>query len=233
MSTDRDLRRPAGAGPPGTRPRWRPASYPWSKRAFDLAVALTALIVLSPLLIVVAVLVRATTPGPVLFRQSRLGLGRRPFVLYKFRTMYPGRPDDVHREYIRKLLTQDQPPAGGRRGLYKLERDPRVTPPGWLLRRTSVDELPQLLNVVRGEMSLVGPRPPLAWEAELVGPAYDRRFAVPPGLTGLWQVSGRNRLTMRQGLDLDVEYARRRSFWLDLVILAKTVPVLLTARGAA
>jgi lipopolysaccharide/colanic/teichoic acid biosynthesis glycosyltransferase len=233
MSTDRDLRRPAGAGRPGTRPRSRPASYPWSKRAFDLAVALTALIVLSPLLIVVAVLVRATTPGPVLFRQSRLGLGRRPFVLYKFRTMYPGRPDDVHREYIRKLLTQDQPPAGGRRGLYKLERDPRVTPPGRLLRRTSVDELPQLLNVVRGEMSLVGPRPPLAWEAELAGPAYDQRFAVPPGLTGLWQVSGRNRLTMRQGLDLDVEYARRRSFWLDLVILAKTVPVLLTARGAA
>jgi lipopolysaccharide/colanic/teichoic acid biosynthesis glycosyltransferase len=133
---------------------------------------------------------------------------------------------------VRQLLAEEQPSAGGGRGLYKLEHDPRVTPLGHFLRRSSIDELPQLLNVVRGEMSLVGPRPALPWEVELVGPAYRPRFAVLPGLTGLWQVSGRNHLTMRQGLDLDLEYVRRRSFAFDLWILFRTIPAVLTTRGA-
>ena len=177
-------------------------------------------------------MVRLTTPGPALFRQVRLGRERRPFLLYKFRTMVDGTPGDVHREYVSKLLTDDQPPAGGRRGLYKLEDDPRITPLGRLLRRMSIDELPQLLNVIRGEMSLVGPRPALPWEAELMAPADSQRFRVLPGLTGLWQVSGRSRLTMRQALDLDVEYVRRQSFALDFGILLKTVPVVLSTNGA-
>jgi lipopolysaccharide/colanic/teichoic acid biosynthesis glycosyltransferase len=207
--------------------------YALGKRLFDLAAAFAVLILLSPLLILVAATVRLNTPGPALIQQTRLGQRRRQFVLYKFRTMYLGSSDDVHREYVRKLLTQDHPPVGGRRGLYKLEGDARVTPVGRLLRRTSIDELPQLFNVIRGDMSLVGPRPPLPWEAELIGQVYDQRFRVPPGLTGLWQVSGRNRLTMKQGLDLDMEYVRRQSFSLDLAILLKTVPVVLTTRGAA
>jgi lipopolysaccharide/colanic/teichoic acid biosynthesis glycosyltransferase len=203
-----------------------------AKRLLDLALALTGLIVLSPLLAVVAVLIRLTTPGPALFRQTRLGKDSRTFVLYKFRTMYTGCPDAVHREYVRKLLTEDQPPDGGRNGVFKLEGDDRITPIGRLVRRTSIDELPQLLNVIRGDMSLVGPRPALPWEAEIFGAGYAGRFTVPPGLTGLWQVSGRNSLTMRQGLDLDLEYVARQSLPLDLWILLRTIPVVLSTHGA-
>jgi lipopolysaccharide/colanic/teichoic acid biosynthesis glycosyltransferase len=203
-----------------------------AKRLIDLALALTALLCLSPLLAVVAVLIRLTTPGPALFRQTRLGKDSRPFVLYKFRTMHTGCPDAVHREYVSKLLTEDQPPDGGRNGVFKLEGDDRITPIGRLVRRTSIDELPQLLNVIRGDMSLVGPRPALAWEAEMFGAGYAARFTVPPGLTGLWQVSGRNSLTMRQGLDLDLEYVARQSVALDLWILLKTIPVVLSTHGA-
>jgi lipopolysaccharide/colanic/teichoic acid biosynthesis glycosyltransferase len=217
--------RPAATGalsPPGRLP----------KRVLDLTVALPCLILAAPLLLAVAVMIRLTTPGPALFRQARLGRDRRPFVLCKFRTMYAGCPDDVHREYVRKLLTDPRPPDGGREGVFKLGGDARITPIGRLLRRTSIDELPQLLNVVRGDMSLVGPRPALDWEAEMFGEAYERRFAVPPGLTGLWQVSGRNALTMKEGLDLDLEYVGRQSVALDLRILARTIPVVLSTRGA-
>jgi lipopolysaccharide/colanic/teichoic acid biosynthesis glycosyltransferase len=203
-----------------------------AKRALDLAIAVTALILLSPLLVALALVVRLTTPGPALFRQTRLGRNGRPFVLYKFRTMHTGCPDAVHREYVRKLLTDDQPPDGGRAGVFKLEGDDRITPAGRWIRRTSMDELPQLLNVIRGDMSLVGPRPALPWEAELFGDAYFGRFRVPPGLTGLWQVSGRNHLTMRQGLELDLEYVRSQSLSLDVWILLRTIPVVLSTHGA-
>jgi len=203
-----------------------------AKRVLDLILATMCLLVVSPLLVAVAVAIRLNTPGPALFRQTRLGKYRRPFVLCKFRTMYTGCPDDVHREYVTKLLTDDQPPDGGRDGVFKLEDDARITPIGRLLRKTSIDELPQLINVIRGHMSLVGPRPPLPWEAELFDAVFFGRFAVPPGLTGLWQVSGRNSLTMKQGLELDLEYVRRQSLALDMWILAKTVPVVLSTRGA-
>jgi lipopolysaccharide/colanic/teichoic acid biosynthesis glycosyltransferase len=202
------------------------------KPLFDLVVALLLLVIMCPLLAAVAVLVRLTTPGPALFRQTRIGRDHRPFVLYKFRSMYAGSADDVHRQYVRTLLTHDQPPAGGQRGLFKLEDDPRITPLGRLLRKTSIDELPQLLNVIRGDMSLVGPRPALPWEAEMMDKAHGGRFGVRPGVTGLWQVSGRSSLTMRQALELDVEYARRQSMALDLKILLKTIPVVVSARGA-
>jgi lipopolysaccharide/colanic/teichoic acid biosynthesis glycosyltransferase len=146
--------------------------------------------------------------------------------------MYDGCHDEVHRRYVSRLITDDDAAAGGGRGLYKLEGDTRITPLGHVLRRLSVDELPQLLNVIRGDMSLVGPRPALPWEAELFRAPYDQRFFVMPGITGLWQVSGRSRLTFRQALELDVEYVRRRCFALDLRILLKTIPVVLTTRGA-
>ena len=203
-----------------------------AKRAVDLLVARPCLVLAAPLLLAVAAAIRLTTPGPALFRQVRVGRDRRPFAICKFRTMYTGCGDQVHREYVTRLLTDEAAPDGGRSGVFKLDQDPRITPLGRLLRRTSLDELPQLLNVVRGDMSLVGPRPALSWEAEMFGAGYAARFAVPPGLTGLWQVSGRNALTMRQGLDLDLEYVRRQSLAFDLWILARTVPVVLSTRGA-
>ena len=203
------------------------------KRALDLTLASLALVVLSPLLAAIWLAVRLSSPGPAVFRQERLGLGERPFMMYKFRSMRIGTSDAIHRDYVSRMLTGD----GGQveaasNGLFKLEHDPRVTPLGEWLRKTSLDELPQLVNVVRGDMSLVGPRPVLAWEAELFSEQSRARFQTRPGLTGLWQVSGRNLLTMPQALELDVEYVRRQSLWLDLTILARTVPAQLR-RGAA
>ncbi len=219
--------------PPPARPRTRKHTVPWrGKRPFDLVIAMICLIILMPLLVVTGVAVRLTTPGPVLFRQTRLGLHGRRFVLYKFRTMYDGCPDELHRRYVRQLLTVGAAPAAGVGGRYKLEADPRITRVGWMLRLTSIDELPQLLNVIRGEMSLVGPRPALPWEAEMFADGHRQRFLVPPGITGLWQVSGRSQLTMKQALDLDVDYVRRQSFALDLAIVLRTVPAVLSTRGA-
>jgi lipopolysaccharide/colanic/teichoic acid biosynthesis glycosyltransferase len=198
-----------------------------------VVVATVLLVVLSPLLLVIALLVRVSSPGPALFRQTRLGHRERPFTVLKFRTMWVGGDHSAHRRYVAQLLTEPAPPFGGRPGLYKLADDPRVTPIGSLLRRTSLDELPQLVNVVRGEMSLVGPRPVLPWEAELFEPRHRARFLVRPGITGLWQVSGRNRVTMRQALDLDLRYVETRSLALDLSIIWRTIPALMRWLGTA
>jgi len=203
-----------------------------AKRTLDIAVSLALIIILAPLLMLLISLVWSTSSGPALFRQERLGRDRRPFTMLKLRTMYAGKNDRIHREYVTRLLSAGpEAAASPDGGLYKLDADPRVTRVGAWLRRTSLDELPQLVNVLRGEMSLVGPRPVLAWEAEMFGERYQRRFAVKPGLTGLWQVSGRSRLSMGTALELDVEYVARRSFAYDLVILFRTVPAVL--RGGA
>jgi lipopolysaccharide/colanic/teichoic acid biosynthesis glycosyltransferase len=198
-----------------------------AKRALDIVVSAAALAVLAPLLAALWLLVRWTSPGPGFFRQERLGRGMRPFPMLKLRSMYTGDSDQIHREYVAGLIAGDQEP--GPRGLFKLEADPRITPLGAWLRRTSLDELPQLFNVLRGDMSLVGPRPVLPWEAEMwpsVYSEYPRRFEVRPGITGLWQVSGRSRLSVEESLKLDTEYVERRGFGLDLVILARTLPAL-------
>jgi lipopolysaccharide/colanic/teichoic acid biosynthesis glycosyltransferase len=165
-----------------------------------------------------------------MFRQERLGRNKQPFTLLKLRTMYTGNDDRMHRDYVTCLLVGQATP-GGHSGLFKLDADPRITPLGAWLRRSSLDELPQLFNVLSGEMSLVGPRPVLPWEAQLFEEAHLERFAVKPGITGLWQVNGRSRLSMREALELDVEYVIRRSFTLDLVILLRTVPAVF--RGGA
>lgn len=203
-----------------------------AKRAVDLLLAGLLLVALSPLLLAIAATIRLTSPGPALFRQVRVGYRLAPFVILKFRTMYQDNDDTVHRAYVRAMLTGQPAPADPERGIYKLTDDPRVTRIGRLLRRTSLDELPQLINVLGGHMSLVGPRPVLPWEAELFEPRHQLRFAVKPGMTGLWQVSGRNVLTMQQALDLDVSYVRRRSMVLDLVTLLRTIVVVLSSRGA-
>jgi len=204
-----------------------------AKRALDLLVASLLLVLLSPVLLLVAVVVRLNSPGPALFRQVRAGHRCAPFVMLKFRSMYQDNDDAIHRDFVTSMLTTGRPPLDDPRQLYKLTGDPRVTAVGGFLRKLSLDELPQLINVVRGEMSLVGPRPALPWEAALFQPRHQARFTVKPGITGLWQVSGRNLLTMQQALELDVEYARRHNFFLDLATLARTVPVVLTRRGAS
>jgi lipopolysaccharide/colanic/teichoic acid biosynthesis glycosyltransferase len=203
-----------------------------AKRAIDVVLASLLLLVLWPLLLAIAVAIRLTSTGPALFHQLRVGYRLRPFVILKFRTMHQDNDDAVHRAYVRTMLTGEAMPADPGRGIYKLTDDPRVTAIGRLLRRTSLDELPQLLNVLRGHMSLVGPRPVLPWEAELFEPRHRVRFAVKPGMTGLWQVSGRSVLTMQQALDLDVSYVRRRNLTLDLVTLLRTILVVFSSRGA-
>jgi lipopolysaccharide/colanic/teichoic acid biosynthesis glycosyltransferase len=199
-------------------------------RVLDVVVGGAALIVLSPVMAVVGAVVACTSRGPALFRQVRLGRNGRPFVMYKFRTMRVGSDDQPHREYVARLLAEPAM-ADGLGGVYKLADDPRITRVGRWLRETSLDELPQLFNVLKGDMSLVGPRPVLPWEAVLFGPAYDRRFEVRPGITGLWQCSGRNKLTMTQALDLDLRYVEEQSLRLDVAILLRTLPVVVGRVG--
>jgi lipopolysaccharide/colanic/teichoic acid biosynthesis glycosyltransferase len=223
------LRRPGRTTSPVQRTRvHRRRGMP---RVVDLVLGGAALLVLAPLMAGVALLVKCTSRGSVLFAQTRLGQDGEPFRMLKFRTMFADCDDRLHREYVQKLLTT---PAAALNpgGLYKLVDDPRITRLGRWLRRSSLDELPQLINVLRGEMSLVGPRPALPWEAAMYDPRYATRFDVRPGITGLWQISGRNRLTATQALDLDVEYVERRSFRLDLAILCRTIPTVLSRDGA-
>ena len=197
-----------------------------AKAILDFFGSLVGIVVLAPLLVLLWCLVRWTSAGPALYRQERLGRGKQPFTLLKFRTMYINNDDQIHRQYVTSLLSDDEAPLGGQRGLYKLENDPRITAVGGWLRRLSLDELPQLLNVLKGEMSLVGPRPVLAWEAEMFRESDQQRFEVKPGITGLWQVRGRSRLSYKEQLELDAEYVRRHSFALDLAILVGTIPAL-------
>jgi lipopolysaccharide/colanic/teichoic acid biosynthesis glycosyltransferase len=194
----------------------------------DLTGAAFLLLVLWPVVLAAGLAVRATSPGPMLFRQERVGRGGRTFTMLKLRTMRTGASDALHRAYVGRLLSGQ---ALAVDGLYKLQGDARVTTVGGFLRRTSVDEIPQLWNVLRGHMSLVGPRPSLPWEVDLFPPWARRRFDVRPGLTGLWQVSGRSRLSMLDGLALDVRYVERRSLLVDLVILVRTVGAV-CGRGA-
>jgi lipopolysaccharide/colanic/teichoic acid biosynthesis glycosyltransferase len=204
-------------------------------RALDVCLATLLLILLAPPLALIAIAIRLQSPGPVIFRQRRVGLDGEEFVLNKFRTMHDGVEHDVHREYVMQLIAGDMPSGLGPDGqpCFKLAKDVRVTQVGRVLRRTSLDELPQLWNVLRGEMSLVGPRPPIPYEVDKYPPHWFERFAVRPGLTGLWQVNGRSTVTLEEMIRLDAEYVRRRSLRLNLAILARTVPVVLSTKGAS
>ena len=197
------------------RPGWNAA-----KRAVDVVGALLILTALAPVLLAVAIAVRLESPGPALFRQRRYGLDRRAFTVLKFRTMYTGTSSESHRRYIAELAASAR--SGRSDELKKLTSDPRVTRVGAHLRKWSIDELPQLLNVVAGQMSLVGPRPAIDYELEHYEPHHFERFQVRPGLTGLWQVSGRSQLGFNEMLDLDVEYARTCGPLTDARILLRT-----------
>lgn len=200
-----------------------------SRRVIDVVGAAVLLLLSSPVLLLVAVWIRLDDGGPVLFRQQRVGLHGELFTLFKFRSMRMGCDDRAHRSLIAAELRGEDTCQDGST---KLGNDPRVTRPGRFLRRTSLDEFPQLLNVLRGEMSLVGPRPCLEWEAAMFPPEYAERFSVRPGLTGLWQVRGRSTVGTLDMLRLDVEYVRTRRIRRDLSILASTVVALLRTDGA-
>lgn len=190
------------------------------KRAIDVVLASVLLLLLSPLFAYLAFRVKRDLPGPIFFRQKRLGLNMHEFTALKFRTMRTGVDESVHRDYIRATMNSKAPV--GSNGLYKLDRAAETTPFGHWLRRTSLDELPQLLNVLKGDMSLVGPRPCIRYETENFEPHHFERFLVQPGMTGLWQVTARARSTFGEALDMDVAYARGWSLGLDLRLLCRT-----------
>jgi len=202
-------------------------------RLFDVVFAMALILLLSPILIAVTLSVRLDSRGPAFFRQRRVGYKEREFTLFKFRSMRVDADPRGHQEYVTALIKgEGSSPNGGRENLYKLAVDNRITPVGRWIRRWSLDELPQLFNVVRGDMTLVGPRPAIPYEVAEYPSWYRKRFSVKPGLTGYWQVSGRSERTYEEMVRLDIEYAKRRSIGLDLSILLKTPWVVLSRKGA-
>jgi exopolysaccharide biosynthesis polyprenyl glycosylphosphotransferase len=201
------------------------------KRGLDIAIASIGLAVMLPFFAVVALLIRRDSHGPVFFRQTRLGLNQRPFTMLKFRSMRDGTSDVDHRRYLEAAARPDGAVHADR--LFKLDRSDAITPVGRWLRRTSLDELPQLLNVLRGDMSLVGPRPCLAYEIEHFENHHFDRFLVPAGITGLWQVTARAHATFVEALDMDVAYARGWSLGLDVALALKTIRQLIGGRSTA
>lgn len=195
------------------------------KRAMDVAGSLAAIVVLSPLFLLAAICVRLTSEGPVLFKQERLGQFGSKFMCFKFRTMYANNDPKIHQEFMKRVISgaADGKTEGGNGPIYKMTHDPRITRIGRILRRTSLDELPQFFNVLRGEMSLVGPRPPLAYEYQEYDIWHRRRvLEAKPGITGLWQIRGRSRVQFDDMVRLDLQYVRKWSLWLDIRILFAT-----------
>lgn len=205
---------PAESAPLPPLPAW--------KRAIDLAGVTLALPALVACTVAAAVVLQCNAPGPVFFRQERIGHLGRKFLIYKFRTMRLGAETGSHEAHVTSLLQSNRP-------MQKLDgrRDPRLVPGGWLVRASGLDELPQILNVLRGEMSLVGPRPCMAYEFDQYTAQQKQRCEALPGLTGLWQVSGKNRTTFDTMIRLDIAYAKQRSLWLDLKIIGLTLPALI------
>jgi lipopolysaccharide/colanic/teichoic acid biosynthesis glycosyltransferase len=210
----------------------RATIYRVIKRALDIIGSLTLLILLSPLFLLIAALAKLKSPGPVFFGQVRIGEMMKPFTMLKFRTMHVDADHELHQRYVTEFINSTAATCGPDK-VFKLTNDPRVTPVGRFLRKTSLDELPQLWNVLRGDMSLVGPRPPLGYELEQYKPWHYRRvLEAKPGITGLWQVAGRSRTTFDQMVRLDLRYARTCSVWTDIKILLATPAAVISGKGA-
>jgi lipopolysaccharide/colanic/teichoic acid biosynthesis glycosyltransferase len=203
----------------------------FGKRALDVAISVPAIVVLTPVFIVLWIAIHLDSPGPAIFCQRRIGRGEKPFNCFKFRTLRHNADQNVHREAIRRAWARE-PLSNDPDAPYKLTDDPRVTRVGGVLRRTSFDELPQLLNVLRGEMSIVGPRPAIPYELEHFQDWHHRRHIVKPGITGICQVRGRGRVCPEVMLEMDVEYAMNWTLWTDLKLIALTFPAVLWGRGA-
>lgn len=212
--------------------------YGYVKRGIDVVLSLLAILLLSPAFLVIALAVKLTSEGPVFFRQTRVGQYGKHFTFLKFRSMYINNDPKVHQEYIKKFIKEKAAygpngAGGDNKGVYKVTNDPRVTPVGAFIRKTSLDEIPQFLNVLKGNMSLVGPRPPIPYELESYDPWHRRRIMeLKPGITGLWQISGRSSTTFDDMVRLDLRYTREWSLWLDLAILLKTPWVVVSGKGA-
>ena len=204
-----------------------------SKRVSDLLIASFALILLLPLWLLIALVIKLDSRGPVFYRQERVGMDGRIFLVYKFRTMRTDSDSDIHREYQRKFIAGNAEANVGdeKRPAYKLRDDPRITRAGRILRRFSLDEAPQLFNVLRGDMSVVGPRPPIPYEVEAYELWHRKRLDMKPGVTGLWQVSGRNRLSFEEMVKLDLFYIEHWSILFDMKIILRTVLVLVRGEG--
>lgn len=207
-----------------------------AKRTLDVFGSILGISALAPLFALVALLVKLSSPGPVLFRQKRVGRYGKTFTFLKFRSMYMNNDSKIHQEYVARLIegkADSKPTGDGKAGVYKLTNDPRITAVGRFLRKSSLDELPQLFNVLLGTMSLVGPRPPVPYEFERYDIWHRRRvLEVKPGITGLWQVFGRSKTTFDEMVRLDLAYAKRWSVWLDLKILLRTPMVVFLGDGA-
>lgn len=208
--------------------------YLKTKRILDIVFTLLILLPLSIVVAILAVLIRIDSKGPVFFRQKRVGLNGVEFDMFKFRSMYVNTDDSTHREAIKQYMNGKTLNGNiDTENLYKLVDDPRVTRIGRFIRKTSIDELPQFINVLRGEMTLVGPRPPLPYEVEEYGLNDWTRLCGKPGLTGNWQVYGRSRVPFREMVEMDIEYLKQQSTWQDLKLVALTLPVMLKGRGGA
>lgn len=204
------------------------------KRVLDITFTLLIMIPLFVVIGIVAVFIRLDSKGPVFFRQKRVGRSGVEFYVLKLRSMYVDSDDSIHRESVKQYMNGAALNGeGGSENLYKLVDDPRVTRIGRFIRKTSIDELPQFINVLRGEMTLVGPRPPLPYEVEAYGPREWIRLSGKPGLTGLWQVYGRSRVPFKQMVEMDIEYLEQQSLLQDLKLIALTLPVMLRGRGGA
>jgi exopolysaccharide biosynthesis polyprenyl glycosylphosphotransferase len=204
------------------------------KRAMDLILSSIGLCLSLPLFLIVALSIKLDSRGPVIFKQERIGKDGKRFTFYKFRSMQWNADEVPHRNYVEALITGFAPNNSRENDsqVHKFVDDPRITRVGRFLRKTSIDELPQLFNVLKGDMSLVGPRPPIPYEVEQYKDWHRKRLAVKPGLTGLWQVSGRSMLNFDEMVALDIEYIENYSLWLDIKIILRTIPAVLSARGA-
>lgn len=197
-------------------------TVPIWKRILDLAIIALLLPIILPVMALIALTIKAVSRGPIFFRQDRIGFMGKPFICFKFRTMRFGASTAIHQGYFKQLMESNEP-------MTKMDSmgDPRLIPLGSVLRASGLDELPQILNILRGEMSVVGPRPCTPFEYSNYHPWQKQRFRTLPGLTGLWQVSGKNKTTFNEMIQLDIGYVNRKSLWLDIGIILKTVPVVL------
>ena len=202
------------------------------KRVFDIVGATLGLLLLSPALIAIGLIVKVTSPGPAILAQERVGKGGRTFAFYKFRSMYSHCDNSADRRFARDYINGDSHSATPRDGVFKPASDKRVTTVGRFLRRASLDELPQLVNVLQGDMTLVGPRPSMPYEVDVYKPWHFGRLEVLPGMTGLAQIKGRSSLTFKDIVKIDIEYIEHSSLLLDITILLRTIPVVLSTRGA-
>jgi lipopolysaccharide/colanic/teichoic acid biosynthesis glycosyltransferase len=203
-----------------------------AKRSFDALVSALLIALLSPLLLLAVLCILLSSRGPVIFTQRRVGQNGKVFKFFKFRTMYHENDDSIHRAYSERLINGDGlPRESGPKGTFKMTKDPRITPLGAFLRKSSMDELPQLFNVLKGDMSLVGPRPPIEYEVDYYKDWHTQRLQAKPGITGLWQVNGRSRVSFDEMVMLDIKYIEYWSFMLDIKILLRTVPVVLFGVG--